>query len=244
VRRRHVAGIVAGALLLPLVVLGADVEIARRGPAPGPAPEGRDGCVGCSGTPGETVQRVVWLGDSTAAGIGVGRADDVLGQQVARLVGRPTAITNLAVSGATIADVLDEQVPRVAATRADVVAISIGANDVTHRTTTATFRKRYRRLLAALPEGIPVVVLGVPDMGSPPRLAQPLRAITGFLGRKLDRVARDEAHRAGATYVDIAGPTGPRFRADHGLFAGDRYHPSAAGYGLWAEEVARTWPAR
>jgi len=65
-------------------------------------------------------------------------------------------------------------------------------------------------------------------MGSPTRLAQPLRAVAGWRGRRLDReVRRLVAARAGTTYVDIAGRTGPPFRRDpERLLAADRYHPS------------------
>jgi hypothetical protein len=84
-------------------------------------------------------------------------------------------------------------------------------------------------------------------MGAPPRLLQPLRAVAGFRGRQLDAVVRDavadahEARTAPITYVDIAGPTGPPFRRDHDrFFASDGYHPSADGYGLWAEAVLAT----
>jgi lysophospholipase L1-like esterase len=40
-------------------------------------------------------------------------------------------------------------------------------------------------------------------------------------------------------YVDIAGKTGPAFRAHPTTyFARDRFHPNDAGYGLWAKAVA------
>ncbi len=46
------------------------------------------------------------------------------------------------------------------------------------------------------------------------------------------------AATSGARYVDIAGSTGPAFRRHPDrYFAGDRYHPSDAGYALWARAV-------
>ena len=83
-----------------------------------------------------------------------------------------------------------------------------------------------------------VVLLGVPDMGSTTRFAQPLRFIAGVRGGTIDAVTADLAARPGRTYVDIAGETGPAFRDDPGrLFAADDYHPSDAGYTLWADAV-------
>jgi len=239
--RRRVAGVVALVLLLPAAVVVGEVQLARTGPESDPPPPGVDGCYGCDGVASE---RVVWLGDSTAAGQGASSPGEVVGPQVARILSRPTQLIDLAVSGATIADVVEEQLPRLVGLGSfDVVAISVGANDASHLTRTSTFRRRFRQLLDGLPDGSRVVVLGVPDMGAPPRLRQPLRAILGLRGRQIDDVVEAETARQGAIYVDIAGRTGPRFRADRSLFAADRYHPGDRGYRLWADAVAARWPA-
>jgi lysophospholipase L1-like esterase len=182
----------------------------------------------------------VWIGDSTAFGTGVTDGADAVASAVARARGE--RVVMLAVPGATVADVVAEQLPRVAGERPDVVYVSVGANDVTHLTSVSSFRSDYRRLLAGLPPAGAVVVLGVPDMGAPTRLAQPLRAIAGWRGRRLDRVVRTLAGgRRSTTYVDIEGRTGPSFRRDPDhLFAADRYHPSPAGYRTWTDAVLRT----
>jgi lysophospholipase L1-like esterase len=83
-----------------------------------------------------------------------------------------------------------------------------------------------------------VIALGVPDIGTVTRLAQPLRAIAGWRASGYDDIVVEEAARAGATYVDIAAGTGPAFRADPDrLLAADHYHPSDAGYGVWTEVI-------
>ena len=182
--------------------------------------------------------RVLWLGDSTAAGVGVDERDDALPTVVAGRLDRPVDLEVRAVSGARVGDVADDQVPPAAQVEADVVFVSVGANDVTHLTSRDDFRDRYRSLLDRLVRTREVVLLGVPDMGAVPRLAQPLRAVAGFRGRELDEVVRDVAAEAGATYVPIAAATGPAFRAQPArMFAADDYHPSPAGYRLWADAV-------
>jgi lysophospholipase L1-like esterase len=229
-----VIGLCAGLVLAGPVLLGAEALAATRGRPPPPLPSGIDGCVGCDG--GAAPLRTVWLGDSTAAGFGTTTPDAVLGRQVARRLGRPVDVRVLASGGTTVADVVAQQLPGVPPD-AQVVFVSIGANDTTHLTSAGSFSSSYRKLLAGLPAGACVVLLGVPDMGSAPRLAQPLRAVAGWRGRALDGRVRALARRSGAAYVDIAGTTGPAFRRDHGLFAVDGYHPAAAGYGLWAGAV-------
>lgn len=227
-------GLAAGLLLAGPVVLGIEVLMATRGnPAP-PVPAGIDACVGCDGS--ASPLRTVWLGDSTAAGVGAASVDGVVGRQVARRLGRPVEVTVLASSGTTVGDVVDEQVPRVPAD-ADVVFVSVGANDATHLTSRGSFSSSYLTLLERLPPEACVVLLGVPDLGSPPRLAQPLRAVAGWRGRMLDKQVRSLAKGWGATYVDIAGSTGAAFRRDRSLFAVDGYHPNDRGYSLWAGAV-------
>lgn len=223
-----------GLVLTGPVLLGVEVLLATRGETSPPPPAGVDACVGCDGS--APPLRTFWLGDSTAAGFGVVSVDGVVGRQVARRLGRPVEVTVLASGGATVADVAARQGPRVPAD-AEVVFVSVGANDVTHLSSRGSFSATYRTLLKRLPPQACVVLLGVPDMGSPPRLAQPLRAVVGWRGRRLDREVRVVARASGATFVDIARTTGPAFRRDRSLFAADGYHPADSGYALWAGAV-------
>ncbi len=227
-------GLGSGFVLAGPVLLGVELLLATRGAPPPPVPADIDVCVGCDGS--IEPLRTVWLGDSTAAGVGVTDADGVLGRQVARRLARPVDVLVLASSGDTVADVVTAQLPRVPAD-AQVVFVSVGANDTTHLTSAGTFSSSYRKLVESIPQDACLVLLGVPDIGSPPRLAQPLRAVAGWRGRALDRQVRAVARGAGATYVDIAGATGPAFRRDRSLFAVDGYHPSESGYALWAGAV-------
>lgn len=237
-RRRRWLVAAAGLPLAAVAVLALEVEVARRGDNLDEVdlvhPPGRVG-------EGEVGERIaVWLGDSTAYGIGVTDVADGVAGRIAAV--RDEQVVMLAVSGATLSDVVDRQLPMVAASAPDIVYLSVGANDTTHLTRRPAFEAMYRRLLDGLPAGVPVVVLGLPDFGSPPRLAQPLRAIAGFRARQFDRVVRRVVNdRPGTTYVDIAGPTGPQFRRDPDrYFSADGYHPSAEGYALWAEAVLDT----
>jgi lysophospholipase L1-like esterase len=219
-----------------VVVLGVEVQLARSGPdLPDDTPLDHDGRIG---TGGDAPLRMVWLGDSTAAGVGATDADRAVPRRVARGLDRPVELTSLAVSGDRVADVIADQLPRLDALTPDVVLVSIGANDAVHLSSRGDFRAAYRTMVARVPEGALLVFLGVPDMGAPPRFLQPLRGIAGFRGRQLDAVVRGIARDEGAVYVDIAGTTGPTMRSDtNRYFAEDEYHPSDDGYALWADAV-------
>jgi lysophospholipase L1-like esterase len=226
----------AGAVPVAFVaLLGVEVQIARHGPdLEDSTPLDHDGHLGGDGSS----LRMVWLGDSTAAGVGASSADTAVPRRVARALGRPVDLIVRAVSGDRIDHVVDRQVRGLADLHPDVVLVSVGANDVVHLTSRDDFRDGYRRLLDRIPDGALVVLLGVPDMGAPRRLPQPLRAIAGWRGRALDEVTRSIARDSGSAYVDIAGETGPEMRAHAGRdFAADRYHPSDDGYALWAAAV-------
>jgi lysophospholipase L1-like esterase len=235
--------VAVAAALVPVAgaaILAAEVFAARRGThLPDPPPEPADAH---AGPPGPAPELVVWLGDSTAAGVGASGPDRTLPRQVADLMGRPVRLTVLAISGARVADVIRVQLPRLARLKPDAVFISVGANDATHFTRRSHFRRDYARLLAGLPAGVrTVVLLGVPDLGAPTRLLQPLRAVAGWRGRALDADVRHLAARRHAVYVDIAGRTGPAFRGHPDrYFAADHYHPDDAGYRLWADAVVAT----
>ena len=229
--------VVLGLQVIALAVLAAEVQLARtRGHLPD-EPLELDGRVGSgAGSP----LRVVWLGDSTAAGVGASSSATALPTVVAAGLGRPVDLTVFAVSGASVHDVVVDQLPLLAALAEspDLIAISVGANDVTHVSGRPEFRRRYEAVLDLLPASSRIVLLGIPDMGSIPRLEQPLRAIAGVRGAMLDDVVRTLAAARGLGYVDIAAATGPSFRADPARFyAADDFHPSDDGYALWSAAI-------
>ena len=105
---RRIAVAAAVVPVVGAVLLGGEVLLARQGtrlrdPAPTPADVH-------AGPPGAG-PLVVWLGDSTAAGMGASGPAGALPRQVADLLGQPVRLTVLAHSGDTVADVLRVQVP-------------------------------------------------------------------------------------------------------------------------------------
>ncbi|TQS40531.1 SGNH/GDSL hydrolase family protein [Cryptosporangium phraense] len=182
--------------------------------------------------------RLVMLGDSTAAGLGVAVTGETVGGRLAELLssaGRRIHLSSGAVAGSRTAD-LDAQVARVLVHGVpDVAVILIGGEDaiaftpieVVEDELTATVR----RLVTA---GTAVVVGTCPDLGAARNFGQPLREIMAWSGRRVAAASGRAAAEAGAGVVDLAGRTGGVFRADAGTLSADGYHPSADGYQLWA----------
>jgi lysophospholipase L1-like esterase len=181
--------------------------------------------------------RYVVLGDSTAAGVG-GNYESGIAASTARELGREREVTmtNLSVSGARMRDVRRLQLGAAEQLRPDLVLLSAGANDVTHLTFIRSMRKDLRevvqRLRAANPD-VKIVITGSPDMGAPPRIPRLLRGIASCRTKQVNRMFEDEAARLGLGFAPIAAVTGPLFRADPSLFAGDRFHPNDRGYATW-----------
>jgi lysophospholipase L1-like esterase len=249
VRVRRALALGALALAAPLVVLGVEAQLARTGDRlddeQGQRPRQR------VVRPGPSPLHVVWLGDSTSTGVGAGRFEQSMSWRVAEgLTEGPLVLTVLGRSGDQVHEVLDHQLPDLASVLlpdagAHVVLVSIGANDVTALTRRPTFAERYLemvdRIEATLEEaGVEarVVLVGIPDIGTAPRLLPPLRQVAGFRGAQLDDQIARVARRRGLHHVELAERTSRTFSSDPDrYFAADEYHPSGDGHGVWAEAV-------
>jgi lysophospholipase L1-like esterase len=178
--------------------------------------------------------RIAVVGDSLALGTGASRADGGFIFRAFRtlLAQRPgSRIDDVAIGGATVADVLRLEVARLAGIPYDIVIVCAGGNDVVHGTAAADFRITYAHLLKRIAGVTPrarIVCCGVPDVSVSPLFADQ-RASVRRLAASDDRAVRAAAAATGAAFVDL-------FAATHGMrdaerFLGrDRFHPSDAGY--------------
>ena len=183
----------------------------------------------------------VVLGDSTGSGVGAVTQDLGYPRRCARALagrtGRRVELRDFAVSGARVADVLNDQLKRMAGLRPDLVLLVIGGNDATHLTSPIAVRADLRRVLDALASAdAPVIVSGLPAMGTATRILQPLRFLVGAIAAFVyDPIWRQEAARRGMQRVDLADRTGPAFARDHSLLSPDGFHPGPRGYEVWAK---------
>lgn len=184
--------------------------------------------------------RVAWLGDSLAAGLGCDDVSDTPAHLTARLLERPVEVAMLAVPGARAADVLEHQIPLLAP-GTDLVVLCVGANDVASATPRARYSAQLDEILDRLAP-TPVVVLSLPDMAMPDRIAQPLRTLAGTRARWFDAArAAVTARHPHAVSVDIASrPAGLSRAAGRRMLCADRFHPGPEGYRVWAERIAGT----
>jgi len=191
---------------------------------------------------GDPLSYVV-IGDSTGVGQGAPYRQGVAARTARALAAEHrVALLNLAVSGATTAEVLRDQAEPAARARPDLVLLAVGANDVTHLTGTGRLRRDLEAIVERLRSrrcDVRIVLTGAPEVGAVPRLAQPLRLVARLRTRQLNGVVTVVAGKPGLGFARIAEETGPLFTRDRTLFAADGFHPNARGYATWVPVVDR-----
>jgi lysophospholipase L1-like esterase len=203
-----------------------------------PYTEPLDGTARVAGGLGGAPLRVAWIGDSLAAGLGCDDVADTPAHLAARLLERTVDVTVHAVPGSRAEDVLQHQLDLVDP-YTDLVVLCVGANDVAGSVARSAYARHVDQILAALAP-IPVIMLSLPDMAMPDRIAEPLRSLAGARARWFEaartRVAARHPH---VVSVDIASrPVGVTRSAARRMLSADRFHPGAEGYRLWAERIA------
>jgi lysophospholipase L1-like esterase len=188
------------------------------------------------------VSSFVALGDSFTAGrdsIDAERWADLLAAGMRR-VNPALRYANLAVDGATSAEVLDRQVEPALANEPDFVTVVCGANDVllATRPDVAGYTERFDQILRRLREGAPgaaLVTATAPEgwqfMELRPRTEARLIAAT----TELNDVTRAVAARYDVLCLPVAGH--PALR-DPAIFSADGLHPSSVGHRLVAGQTA------
>lgn len=184
------------------------------------------------------------FGDSTATGYGCRHGDEVPGARIARGLadqsGTVVRLSTKAIVGATskgLAGQVDAML--VAGPPPDAAVIMIGANDVTALNGIGPSARRLGAAVRRLRDSGAAVVVGTcPDLGVITAIPQPLRWTARSLGLRLARAQSDEVRAAGGTPVPLAALMNRHFRtAPEAMFSEDRYHPSAAGYALAADQL-------
>ena len=182
--------------------------------------------------------RLVVIGESTVAGVGVAQQAEGLAAGVAKAfagqTGRPAHGRAHGRNGARIRDVRRDLLPDNLQ-QADMVLIGIGVNDTTGFSSQRHWREQLRHLVADIRRQTqaPIGFLALPPMHHFTALPQPLRSVIGHRAGLMDHnLRRALAGLPGCRVLDYASDMHPRY------LAADGYHPSADGYAAIGEAVA------
>lgn len=181
--------------------------------------------------------RILVLGDSTAAGVGVQHQADGLPGNLATALsaqsGRGAEWTTMGRNGATARDLIETYLDAASAGSYDLVFLSIGANDALKLRGSAVFARDIRlivcRLRAASPAAT-ILVSSLPAFFRFQSLPNPLRWALYLHSQTLESAARRVVKDEPAV---IMSPPPPPYT--DGFFASDLFHPSAKGYREWVD---------
>jgi lysophospholipase L1-like esterase len=184
------------------------------------------------------------FGDSTATGYGCVVADEVpgvlLARGVAEAAGTRVRLSTKAIVGATSKG-LSGQIDAmfVAGPPPDAAVIMIGANDITKPNGIRASARRVGDAVRRLRDSGAVVVVGTcPDFGVLKAIPQPLRWVAHSSGLRLARAQAVAVRAAGGVPVPFSDLLAPHFhQAPDLLLSPDKFHPSAAGYSLAAQQL-------
>lgn len=183
--------------------------------------------------------KLLFIGDSSAAGVGVKDFKDCVAGRtpylVAEKTGRSVTCRTCGNNSATAGELRDFIVPNLARDTYDYVIINIGTNDAKNFHTATRFKKEFGGLLYALNAKFPdakVIWSGIIDVSKIPLLPSPLNKLMGIrasiLRRKADELCFERAALAPKT----------KWRIIEENFSEDGFHASSKGYEEWAEELS------
>jgi len=124
--------------------------------------------------------------------------------------------------------------------RPDVAVVTVGGNDAIRLEPVRRYAAALENIISRLEQVSGAVVLaGVGDLGTIPRLPSSLRSYLSRRSRAFDRACLRVSVSHPRTVKAPAGrQTSKAFRTDLALFAPDQFHASAAGHALFAETMA------
>jgi lysophospholipase L1-like esterase len=230
------AALLFGSIALLPVAWAQGRATRRRVPRLPPAKPPHHGLVPGIGEP----IRLVAIGESPVAGIGLSSSDETVAaataRALARVTGKPIVWRAHGLSGATVRDALERVLPRVAPEPADLLIVAFGVNDATAYRSPARFADDLAALVTAARSRVgdaAVIIGGVASLCSFPALPWPLRNILGWRSVALQAAADRLTGRLPRLVVErFSVPLGPD------LFASDGFHPNLKAHTLWGEEIA------
>lgn len=187
-------------------------------------------------------KRVVYLalGDSTGLGVGSVSGNGYVERVLQRMKGEyaEARLIKLCILGATTRRfrlMMSEGIN----VRPTLVTLSIGINDLLQEVTEEEFEANYKDIVKSLRVlHAPIVVTNLPDVVSTPALSRrkDIRKRLYLFNKRIEAIANNE----GLYLVDLYDASVKVIGAHPKYFSSDRFHPSDAGYELWAQIM---WPA-
>ena len=182
--------------------------------------------------------RLLLIGDSSAAGVGVDDINNSLGGHLVKYLAqrsqRPVNIRIAGCNSATSGEIRDYVLPNIEFTDFTHILLNIGTNDAKNFHTARRFDREFGTLLYAINTRFPAANLiwsGIFDMSKISGLPSPLNFILGIRSREFMRLGKILCHERLAQV-----PQG-NWQPAKENFSVDGFHASNKGYHEWAALV-------
>lgn len=180
--------------------------------------------------------RLLILGDSAAAGVGVATQDTALAGHLTRTLATDrTVLWRLAARcGATTATTLT-RLNALPSDPYEAVLIAVGINDAKNGVPLDTFTANYREILSTLRTrhaAQAILCTALPPVLKFPTVPEPLRSVMGRRAHRFDAALQDLCANEGTLYLQHDAP------AERRMLAADGLHPGAPYYEIWAQAAA------
>jgi lysophospholipase L1-like esterase len=186
---------------------------------------------------------ILFVGDSSVAGVGAGHHGEALAGQfsaaLASQTSRRVSWRVIARSGDTVRGITSLLAGTVEDLDADLVVISAGVNDALRLRRPGAWRRDMATLVNTVREragaAVPVALVSIPPVHRFGSLPRPVRWSIGGYAMLLDRQLMRFCGSASAL---CHLPVGTLPTDTSVFFSSDRFHPSPFGYRAWAQLLA------
>lgn len=186
--------------------------------------------------------KYIALGDSLTYGFGAstyqGTFPYVLGQKLLKKY-REVEVTNLAVCGANIDNLLYKQLPQAIKRKPDVITILIGTNDIHNFTSIKKFEESFENIINKLKRSTnsQILIINIPYIITEFMTFPPYNLFMNFRIKKFNRLIKSLADKKKIKYFDLYIHTKYYFKKGSALYSPDWFHPSERGYKLWGNLI-------
>lgn len=170
---------------------------------------------------------LVVLGDSAAQGIGAKLPENgyvsILATKISERTGKSVLVKNLSVSGAGVAQIINQQIPQLEGLDGRYYILSVGANDAIRNTSTEDIVKQFKILTPLLPAGTFIAEIPAYRWG-----------IADDKVQEVNAELRSMAEANSLRIVPLHAPTLLHSKESK-YYDYDFFHPNDKGHELWAQ---------
>lgn len=181
------------------------------------------------------------LGDSLTAGVGTEKYEEsypyLLAQKFSESYG-DIDLRDRAYPGARTSGLINDLLEPAIKDQPDVITLLIGVNDIHGLVSKKQFTENYSHILKRLKNETKakVYAISIPFIGTNSLLLPPYHTFFRHETEEYNKIIKKLANEYNIKYIDLYTPTARMFESP-AMCSRDEFHPSAAGYDLWANII-------